>query len=166
MTALQSRTTRRGLTVVGLMFSLAMAALEATVVATAMPTVTGELGGIEYYSWVTNAYLVTSAITVPIFGKLADLFGRKPVLLFGIAIFLIGSIASGTAQSMPMLIAFRALQGLGAGAMQPMPLVILADIFDMKERAKAQGAAAAAESRHADAAHSPGSLGGRPRFQS
>lgn len=144
MTDSQSRTTRRGLTVVGLMFALAMAALEATVVATAMPTVTGDLGGIEYYSWVTNAYLVTSAITVPIFGKLADLFGRKPVLLFGIAIFLIGSIASGTAQTMPMLIAFRALQGLGAGAMQPMPLVILGDIFGLEERAKAQGAFGAA----------------------
>jgi EmrB/QacA subfamily drug resistance transporter len=144
MTALQSRTTRRGLTVVGLVFALAMAALEATVVATAMPTVTGDLGGIEYYSWVTNAYLVTSAITVPIFGKLADLFGRKPVLLFGIAVFLIGSIASGAAQSMPLLIVFRALQGLGAGAMQPMPLVILGDIFDMEERAKAQGAFGAA----------------------
>lgn len=138
------RTTRRGLTVVGLMFALAMAALEATVVATAMPTVTGELGGIEYYSWVTNAYLVTSAITVPIFGKLADLYGRKPVLLFGILIFLIGSVASGLAQSMIALIAFRALQGLGAGAMQPMPLIILGDIFGLEERAKAQGAFGAA----------------------
>ena len=143
-TTTQPRTTRRGLTVVGLMFALAMAALEATVVSTAMPTVTGELGGIEYYSWVTNAYLVTSAITVPIFGKLADLYGRKPVLLFGIFVFLIGSVASGAAHSMLSLIAFRALQGLGAGAMQPMPLVILGDIFGLEERAKAQGAFGAA----------------------
>jgi EmrB/QacA subfamily drug resistance transporter len=144
MTTSLPRTTRRGLTVLGLMLTLAMAALEATVVATAMPTVTGELGGIEYYAWVTNAYLITSAITVPIFGKLADLYGRRPVLIFGILIFLIGSVASGAAQSMPMLIAFRALQGLGAGAMQPMPLVIVGDIFGLEERAKAQGSFGAA----------------------
>lgn len=144
MSATETRVTNRLWTVVGLMLSLAMAALEATVVATAMPTVTGDLGGIEYYAWVTNAYLVTSAVTVPIFGKLADLYGRKPILLSGIFIFLIGSIASGAAQSMPMLIAFRALQGLGAGAMQPMPLVILGDIFGLEERAKAQGAFGAA----------------------
>ncbi len=143
-TGAQPRTTRRGLTVVGLMFALAMAALEATVVSTAMPTVTGELGGIEYYSWVTNAYLVTSAITVPIFGKLADLYGRKPVLLFGIFVFLLGSGASGASHSMLSLIAFRALQGLGAGAMQPMPLIILGDIFGLEDRAKAQGAFGAA----------------------
>lgn len=144
MSADETRVTNRFWTVMGLMFSLAMAALEATVVATAMPTVTGDLGGIEYYAWVTNAYLVTSAVTVPIFGKLADLYGRKPILLFGILIFLIGSVASGAAQSMPMLIAFRALQGLGAGAMQPMPLIILGDIFGLEERAKAQGAFGAA----------------------
>ncbi len=139
MTEKPNRTTRRGITVVALVLALAMAALEATVVATAMPTVTGDLGGIEYYSWVTNAYLIMSAITVPIFGKLADLYGRKPVLLFGIVVFLIGSAASGAAVSMPMLIAFRALQGLGAGAMQPMPLTILGDIFGMEERARVQG---------------------------
>lgn len=139
MTASQGRKTHRGLTVSALVLALAMAALEATVVATAMPTVTGELGGIEYYSWVTNAYLILSAITVPIFGKLADLYGRKPVLLFGIFVFLVGSAASGAAQSMPMLIAFRAFQGLGAGAMQPMPITILGDIFGIEERAKIQG---------------------------
>ena len=131
--------THRGLTVVGLVLALAMSALEATVVATAMPTVTAELGGIQYYSWVTNAYLIMSAISVPIFGKLSDLYGRKPILLAGIFIFLFGSIASGAATTMPLLIVFRALQGLGAGAMQPMPLTIIGDIFDLKERAKLQG---------------------------
>lgn len=136
--ASQGPSTRRGLTVAALVLCLAMAALEATVVATAMPTVTGELGGLEYYSWVTNAYLIMTAITVPIFGKLADLYGRKPVLLFGIFIFLVGSVASGAARSMPMLIAFRALQGLGGGAMQPMPLTIVGDIFRLEERAKVQ----------------------------
>ncbi len=135
----QERRTHKALTVAGLVLALAMAALEATVVATAMPTVTGDLGGIQYYSWVTNAYLITSAITVPMFGKLADLHGRKPVLLAGIAIFLLGSAASGAAQSMPALIAFRAVQGLGAGAMQPMPLTILGDIFGIEERSKLQG---------------------------
>lgn len=136
--AAQGPTTRRGLTASALVLSLAMAALEATVVATAMPTVTGELGGLEYYSWVTNAYLIMTAITVPIFGKLADLYGRKPILLTGIFIFLIGSIASGAASSMPMLIAFRALQGLGGGAMQPMPMTIVGDIYTLEERAKVQ----------------------------
>jgi EmrB/QacA subfamily drug resistance transporter len=133
-----TRSTHRGLTLAALVLSLAMAALEATVVATAMPTVTGELGGLEYYSWVTNAYLIMTAITVPIFGKLADLYGRKPILLFGIFVFLVGSIASGAARSMPMLIAFRALQGLGGGAMQPMPITIVGDIFRLDERAKVQ----------------------------
>lgn len=131
--------TNRALTVVGLVLALAMSALEATVVATSMPTVTGDLGGIQYYSWVTNAYLIMSAIMVPICGKLADLYGRKPVLLMGILVFLIGSAASGAASSMPMLILFRAVQGIGAGAMQPMPLVIIGDIFELKERGKVQG---------------------------
>ncbi|MDI3284177.1 MDR family MFS transporter [Polyangium sp. 15x6] len=139
MSVPDERSTHRGLTVAGLVLCLAMAALEATVVATAMPTVTGDLGGIQYYSWVTNAYLITSAITVPIFGKLADLHGRKPVLLAGIAIFLLGSAASGAARSMPALIVSRAIQGLGAGAMQPMPITIIADIFGIEERAKLQG---------------------------
>ncbi|MDI1484101.1 MDR family MFS transporter [Polyangium sp. y55x31] len=139
MSVPDERRTHRGLTVAGLVLALAMAALEATVVATAMPTVTGDLGGIEYYAWVTNAYLITSAISVPIFGKLADLHGRKPVLLAGIAIFLLGSAASGAAQSMPALIAFRAIQGLGAGAMQPMPITIIGDIFGIEERSRLQG---------------------------
>src|SRR5688572_13256864 len=106
------RQTNRPLTVVALMLSLFMAALEATVVSTAMPTVVGDLGGIHIYSWVFNAYLLTSTVWVPIYGKLSDLYGRKPILLFGLAVFLIGSIASGLSTSMWQLIAFRALQGL------------------------------------------------------
>jgi MFS family permease len=108
------RKTNRPLTVVALMLSLFMAALEATVVATAMPTVVGDLGGIHIYSWVFTAYLLTSTVSVPIYGKLADLYGRKPILLFGIALFLFGSVACGEATSMNQLIAFRAIQGLGA----------------------------------------------------
>ncbi|AUX40623.1 MFS transporter [Sorangium cellulosum] len=138
------RKTHRALTVVGLILALAMAALESTVVATAMPTVIGDLGGIHQYAWVTTAYLLTSSVLVPICGKLSDIYGRKPVMLFGIAVFLIGSIASGAAQSMPQLIAFRALQGAGAGAMQPMAMTISGDIFDLNERARIQGVFGAA----------------------
>ena len=136
--------TRRAPTVLGLILALAMAALEATVVATAMPRVIGDLGGIEYYAWVANAYLVASSVSVPLYGKLADMYGRKPVLLLGIALFLVGSIAcgavpSGSAASMPMLIAFRALQGLGAGSMQPIAMTVVGDIFDLEQRSRVQG---------------------------
>ncbi|AKQ65142.1 drug resistance transporter, EmrB/QacA family [Myxococcus hansupus] len=134
------RTTHRPLTTLALALSLFMAALEATVVSTAMPTVVGELGGIQHYAWVFTAYMLSSTITVPIYGKLADLYGRKPVLLFGIALFLVGSIASGMSTSMAMLIAFRTLQGLGAGAMQPVALTIIGDLYTLEERAKVQGA--------------------------
>jgi EmrB/QacA subfamily drug resistance transporter len=133
------RRTNRALTVVGLVLALAMGALEATVIATAMPTVIGDLGGIQYYAWVANAYLLASSVTVPIYGKLSDIYGRKPILLFGIALFLFGSAASGAAQSMGQLIVFRAIQGLGAGSMQPMAITIVGDIFDLEERSKTQG---------------------------
>src|SRR3954468_10350892 len=131
--------TNRPLTVVSLLLSLSMAAMEMTVVSTAMPTVVGDLGGIHLYSWVFTAYLLTSTVTVPLYGKLADLYGRKPVLLFGIAIFLVGSMASGLAPSIGTLIAFRALQGLGAGAMQPTTLTIVGDIYNLEERSRMQG---------------------------
>src|SRR5207248_2533278 len=116
-----------------------MAAMEMTVVSTAMPTVVGDLGGIHFYSWVFTAYLLTSTVTVPLYGKLADLYGRKPVLLFGIGVFLVGSMASGLARGIGTLIAFRALQGLGAGAMQPTTLTIVGDIYNLEERARMQG---------------------------
>ena len=131
--------TNRPLTVVSLLLSLSMAAMEMTVVSTAMPTVVGDLGGIHLYSWVFTAYLLTSTVTVPLYGKLADLYGRKPVLLGGIAIFLVGSMASGLAQGIGALIAFRALQGLGAGAMQPTTLTIVGDIYNLEERSRMQG---------------------------
>jgi EmrB/QacA subfamily drug resistance transporter len=134
------RTTHRPLTTLALVLSLFMAALEMTVVSTAMPTVVSELGGIHNYAWVFTAYMLSSTITVPIFGKLSDLYGRKPVLLFGIGLFLVGSIASGLSTSMNMLIAFRTLQGLGAGAMQPVSLTIIGDIYSLEQRAKVQGA--------------------------
>src|SRR5277367_2459931 len=131
--------TRRAITVVGLVLAMAMAALEATVVSTAMPSVVGDLGGIHLYAWVTTAYLLTASVTVPLYGKLADMYGRKPLLLFGIVVFLAGSAASGAATSMAGLIAFRALQGAGAGAIQPVALTVVGDIFDLAERSRMQG---------------------------
>jgi EmrB/QacA subfamily drug resistance transporter len=131
--------TNRPLTVVSLLLSISMAAMEMTVVSTAMPTVVGDLGGIHFYSWVFTAYLLTSTVTVPLYGKLADLYGRKPVLLAGIGVFLVGSMASGLARGIGSLIAFRALQGLGAGAMQPTTLTIVGDIYNLEERARMQG---------------------------
>lgn len=124
---------------IGLVLALAMGALEATVISTAMPSVVGDLGGIELYAWVTTAYLLTSSVTVPIYGKLADVYGRKPVLLFGIAVFLFGSAASGVSSTMTQLIVFRAVQGVGAGAMQPIAMTVVGDIFDLGERARIQG---------------------------
>src|SRR5881392_4085866 len=124
---------------IALMLGMSLAALDTTIVGTALPSIVGKLGGITLYSWVFSAYLLTSTTTVPIYGKLADLFGRKPLFLFGSAVFLIGSIASGAAQSMEQLIIFRAIQGLGAGAVLPIVLTIIGDIFALEERARVQG---------------------------
>ena len=124
---------------IALMLGMALASLDATIVSTAMPTIVGKLGGITLYSWVFSIYLLTSTVTVPIYGKLADLYGRKPLFIFGATLFLIGSAASGAAQSMEQLIIFRAVQGLGAGAVLPIVLTIIGDIFALEERAKIQG---------------------------
>ncbi len=124
---------------IALMLGMALASLDATIVGTAMPSIVGKLGGITLYSWVFSIYLLTSTTTVPIYGKLADLYGRKPLFLFGATLFLIGSAASGAAQSMEQLILFRAVQGLGAGAVMPIVLTIIGDIFALEERAKIQG---------------------------
>ena len=124
---------------IALMLGMSLAALDTTIVGTAMPSIVGKLGGITLYSWVFSAYLLTSTTTVPIYGKLADLFGRKPVFLFGTTLFLIGSVASGASQSMEQLIVFRAIQGLGAGAVLPIVLTIIGDIFALEERARVQG---------------------------
>jgi EmrB/QacA subfamily drug resistance transporter len=124
---------------IALMLGMSLASLDTTIVGTALPSIVGKLGGITLYSWVFSVYLLTSTTTVPIYGKLADLFGRKPVFLFGTALFLVGSIASGAAQSMEQLIIFRAIQGLGAGAVLPIVLTIIGDIFVLEERARVQG---------------------------
>lgn len=132
-------TTKRGWTTVAVILCLFMAALEMTVVSTAMPSVVADLGGLSRYSWVFTAYMLAATITVPIYGKLADLYGRKPILQIGLAIFLVGSAASGSAHTLTQLIVFRGLQGLGAGAMQPLAITIAGDIYTLEQRAKVQG---------------------------
>jgi EmrB/QacA subfamily drug resistance transporter len=122
-----------------LMFAIAIAALDQTIVSTALPTVVGNLGGLSLFSWVFSVYLLASTVTVPLYGKLADLYGRKPVLLFGISVFLLGSMLCGTANSMLELVIFRAVQGLGAGATQPITMTIIGDVFSIEQRARIQG---------------------------
>ena len=123
----------------GIMAAIAVAALDSTVVGTAMPTIIGQLGGLSEYSWVFTAYLVTSTTTVPIYARLADIHGRKPVFMVGLVLFVLGSVLCGTATSMAALIGFRALQGLGAGAVQPISFTIAGDIFTPRQRARMQG---------------------------
>lgn len=123
----------------GVMAGIAVAALDSTVVGTAMPTIIGQLGGIQTYGWVFAAYLLTATTTVPVFSTLADTHGRKPIFLAGLALFVGGSALCGLSQSMLQLIVFRAIQGLGAGAVQPIAFTIVGDIFDPRQRARMQG---------------------------
>src|SRR5438132_1247271 len=129
----------RRLITLALFVATFLVALDTSVIATAMPTVIGQIGGIQLYAWVFSAYLLTSTVTVPIYGKLADLFGRKPVFLASVAPFLVGSMLCGQAQSMEQLIAFRLLQGLGAGGVLPITQTILGDVFPLEERARITG---------------------------
>src|SRR5205823_2416300 len=125
--------------VVAVMLGLFVAALDQTVVGTALPRIVTELHGNEIYTWAFTAYLLTATISGPIYGKLSDLFGRRPVLLFALAVFLIGSLLSGLSREMWQLVAFRALQGLGAGALFPIALAVIGDMFSPAERGKYQG---------------------------
>jgi EmrB/QacA subfamily drug resistance transporter len=122
-----------------MMLAMFMAAVEATIVGTALPTIVAELGGFRWFSWVFAVYLLTAAVTTPIYGKLADMYGRKPVFYVGTALFLVSSVLCGFSRSMGQLIAFRALQGLGAGAIQPLSLTVVGDVYPGEERAKVQG---------------------------
>jgi EmrB/QacA subfamily drug resistance transporter len=124
---------------VGIMCSLAVAALDSTVVSTAMPTIIGSLGGLAEYGWVFSAYLLASTVTVPLYSRLADMRGRKPVFLLGLALFVGGSMLCGASTSMVQLILFRTIQGLGAGAVQPISFTIVGDVFEAEQRAKIQG---------------------------
>src|SRR5947208_1438160 len=121
------------------MLSTALVAIDATVIATAVPSIVASLGGFAEFPWLFSVYLLAQAVTVPVYGKLADVFGRKPVMLLGIGLFLLGSVLCGAAWSMGALIAFRAVQGLGAGAVQPMSMTIVGDLYSLRERAKVQG---------------------------
>lgn len=123
----------------GLMLGMLLAALDQTIVATALPTIVGELGGLQHLSWVITAYLLASTTSVPIYGKLSDIYGRKPLFQIAIVIFLLGSVLSGISQSMFQLIMFRALQGLGAGGLMALAQAIIGDILSPRERGRYQG---------------------------
>ena len=135
---LEMASQRRIAMTIGVMTGMFIAALEATVVGTAMPTVIASLGGLNHYSWVFSAYLVTSTVTVPVWGKLSDLYGRRLLYQIGIGVFLVGTLLSGLSGTMTQLIIFRAIQGLGAGALVPLGMTIIGDIFTLEERAKMQ----------------------------
>jgi EmrB/QacA subfamily drug resistance transporter len=130
---------RRPLVLAGVMLGMFMSAVEATIVASAMPTIVAELGGFQLFSWVFAIYLLAQSITIPIYGRLADLYGRKRVYCAGAALFLVGSALCGFAWNMVALIGFRALQGLGAGAIIPVSTTIVADIYTPTDRARMQG---------------------------
>lgn len=129
----------RQLLTAAILLGMFLAALEATAVAAAVPTAVGEMGGVARYSWVFSAYLLASTTTVPLYGKLADLYGRRWTYHVAVAIFLIGSALSGVAQSLEQLILFRFIQGLGAGGVMPVSITITGDIYTLEERAKIQG---------------------------
>jgi MFS family permease len=132
-------TTHRTLVLAAVMAANFMIAIEATIVSTAMPQIVGQLGGLPLYSWVFAAFLLTQTATTVVFGKMSDLIGRKTVMLVGIAAFLFGSILCGFAWSMPSLIVFRLVQGVGAGAVQPTAMTIVGDLYSAHERGKIQG---------------------------
>ncbi|MEU1514377.1 MFS transporter [Streptomyces sp. NPDC005811] len=129
---------RRGAVVAALMLSMALAALDSTVVSTAVPQIVGDLGGFSVFSWLFSGYLLAVTVTLPVYGKLSDTFGRKPVLVVGAALFLLGSLLCALAWNMAALIAFRVVQGLGGGALQGTVQTLAADLYPLKERPKIQ----------------------------
>ncbi|MFI8534145.1 MFS transporter [Streptomyces aquilus] len=129
---------RRGAVVAALMLAMALAALDATIVSTAVPQIVGDLGGFSVFSWLFSGYLLAVTVTLPVYGKLSDTFGRKPVLVAGAALFLLGSLLCALAWNMGALIAFRVVQGLGGGALQGTVQTLAADLYPLKERPKIQ----------------------------
>lgn len=135
----RERKTQRPFVLAALVLAMFMAAIEMTIVSTAMPHIVGELGGFSLYSWVFSSFLLMQSVMTPIYGKLSDLFGRKPIFIIGVVIFLTGSILCGFANSMISLVIFRLIQGFGAGAVQPIAMTIVGDMYTLHERAKIQG---------------------------
>src|SRR6187399_2359694 len=121
------------------MIGVFLAALDQTVVGTALPKIITDLGGNDLYTWAFTAYLLTSTISGPLYGKLSDLFGRRPIMLFGVGVFMLGSLLAGLSQEMWQLVAARGIQGLGAGALFPIAMAVIADLFAPSERGKYQG---------------------------
>ncbi|MCM3762334.1 MFS transporter [Alkalihalobacillus oceani] len=135
----EKKRTNRPLVLAAVMLAMFMAAVEATIVATAMPGIVADLGGFSLYSWVFSSYLLMQVVAIPLYGKLADLYGRKLIFSIGIIVFLIGSLLCGFSFTMEMLIISRVLQGLGAGAVQPIATTIVGDMYTKEERASIQG---------------------------
>jgi EmrB/QacA subfamily drug resistance transporter len=129
----------RGPILLSVMLSVGLIAIDTTIIATAVPSIVADLGGFSQFPWLFSLYLLTQVVTVPLYGKLADSVGRKPLMLFGIAVFIAGSVLCGAAWSMTTLIVARALQGIGAGAIAPMTMTIVGDLYSVEERAKVQG---------------------------
>ncbi len=129
----------RGPVLAALMLATGLVALDSTIIATAVPSVVQDIGGFSQFPWLFSIYLLTQAVTVPLYGRFADMVGRKPVMFVGIAVFTIASVLCGFAWSMPAMIAFRALQGIGAGAVLPISITIVGDLYSLEERARVQG---------------------------
>ncbi len=127
------------LLMIALMLGMLLAALDQTIVGTALPTIVGKLGGLEHYSWVVTAYLLASTASTPLYGKVSDLYGRRPLLLFAISTFLVGSLLAGMSQTMTQLIIFRGIQGLGAGGLMTLAFTIISDVVSPRERGRYQG---------------------------
>jgi EmrB/QacA subfamily drug resistance transporter len=124
---------------IGVILGMLLAALDQTIVGTALPRIVAQLGGLDHYAWVVTAYLLASTVSIPIYGKLSDIYGRRTIFILGMVIFLAGSALAGTSQNMTQLIIYRGIQGLGAGAMMPIAMAIIGDIFPPAERGKWQG---------------------------
>lgn len=133
------RTTSRRWVLLALMCTMMLAAMDATIVSTAIPQIVGDLGGFSLFSWVFSIYLLAQTVTIPVYGKLADIFGRKSILMFGTVVFLLGSAASALAWDMLALVVFRGLQGLGAGAVMATVATLAGDLYSVRERAAIQG---------------------------
>src|SRR5690242_17429860 len=130
---------KRGAIVAALMLAIGLAAIDSTIVATAVPQIVADLGGLSLFPWIFSIYLLTQAVTVPIYGRISDVFGRKPVLLFGVGGFLVASLLCGFAWSMVALIVFRGVQGLAAGAILPTTTTIVGDLYEPAQRGRIQG---------------------------